>query len=119
MVDHKAHRSDARSWLAAFSSALASGEAEKASLLFGDECFWRDLVAFTWNVKTLEGRDEIAAMLDAQLAAANPTVWSVEGEPTESDGVVEAWIAFETKARARTRNSAAQGRPLLDPPDRH
>ena len=24
--------------------------------LFGEECFWRDLVAFTWNVKTLEGR---------------------------------------------------------------
>jgi putative flavoprotein involved in K+ transport len=65
--------------------------------LFGDECFWRDLVAFTWNVKTMEGRDEIAAMLGTQLAAANPTIWRINGEPTQSNGVTEAWIAFETK----------------------
>jgi putative flavoprotein involved in K+ transport len=58
-------RPSANEWLEAFSSALASGEIERASSLFGDECFWRDLVAFTWNVKTLEGRDEIAAMLGA------------------------------------------------------
>jgi putative flavoprotein involved in K+ transport len=88
---------DASGWLDAFSSALASGEIERASSLFGDECFWRDLVAFTWNVKTMEGRDEIAAMLGDELAAANPTIWRINGEPTQSNGVTEAWIAFETK----------------------
>jgi putative flavoprotein involved in K+ transport len=59
--------------------------------------FWRDLVAFTWNVKTLEGRDEIAAMLRAQLAAANPVIWRIDGEPTQLNGVTEAWIVFETE----------------------
>ncbi len=28
--------------------------------LFGEECYWRDFVAFTWNIITLEGRDAIA-----------------------------------------------------------
>ncbi len=105
MVEYRPRGDDARSWLAAFSSALASGDAERASLLFGEECFWRDLVAFTWNVKTLEGREAIAAMLDAQLAEASPTAWRIEGEPTLADGLIEAWIAFE--------KSLARGRGIL------
>ena len=59
-------REDAEHWLAEFGSALAARDISGATALFGDESFWRDLVAFTWNVKTLEGRDAIAAMLDAQ-----------------------------------------------------
>jgi putative flavoprotein involved in K+ transport len=90
MVEPRPSASGASDWLDAFSSALALGEIERASSLFGNECFWRDLVAFTWNVKTLEGRDEIAAMLGAQLAAANPTTWRIDGEPTQSDGLTEA-----------------------------
>jgi putative flavoprotein involved in K+ transport len=105
MVEHRPPGEDARLWLAAFSSALASGDAETASSLFGEECFWRDLVAFTWNVKTLEGREAIAAMLQVQLAAASPTAWRIEGEPTLANGAVEAWIAFET--------SLARGRGIL------
>jgi putative flavoprotein involved in K+ transport len=97
MVGLRPNANDASGWLDAFGSALAAGEIERATSLFGDECFWRDLVAFTWNVKTMEGRDEIAAMLGAQLAAASPTIWRISGEPTQSNGVTEAWIAFETK----------------------
>ena len=51
MVEPRPSANSASEWLEAFSSALASGEIERASSLFGDECFWRDLVAFTWNVK--------------------------------------------------------------------
>ena len=88
---------------------LATSPARRA--LFGDECFWRDLVAFTWNVKTLEGRDDIAAMLDAQLDSVGPTAWRVESEPTVADGVVEAWIGFETRhARGRAIVRLKDGR---------
>ena len=44
-------------WLARFDEALARGDAAGAAELFGEESFWRDLVAFTWNIKTVEGRD--------------------------------------------------------------
>ena len=41
-------------------------------------------------------------MLGAQLDAIGPTTWRVEGEPIRADGVLEAWISFETKiARGR------------------
>ena len=56
-------------WLGRFEQALAAGDAVAASELFGDDSFWRDLVAFTWNLKTLEGPEEIRAMLESQLPA--------------------------------------------------
>ena len=33
--------------------------------LFAADGYWRDLVSFTWNIRTCEGTDEIAAMLAA------------------------------------------------------
>ena len=36
-------------WLAGFETALAAGDSAAAAEMFGDDGFWRDLVAFTWN----------------------------------------------------------------------
>ena len=36
-------------WLGRFTAALDSG-AVGGDGLFGEECYWRDLVAFTWNL---------------------------------------------------------------------
>ena len=95
-------RAQAESWLIAFDSALGARDIESVTSLFDDECFWRDLVAFTWNVKTLEGRDEIAAMLQANLEGTSPSTWRIEGDPVKADGVLQAWIRFETNhARGR------------------
>ena len=88
----------ATEWLAGLDRALAGSDIAAALALFGDECYWRDLVAFTWNVKTLEGRDEIAAMLRGVLLSVCPAGWRLDGEAVEHDGVVEAWLLFETAA---------------------
>ena len=78
--------------------ALAAGDAEAAAELFVEDCYWRDLVSFTWNIKTMEGRDAVADMLRAQLEHVRPSAWqTAEGEDvTEEDGVLTAWITFET-----------------------
>jgi putative flavoprotein involved in K+ transport len=85
-------------FLGRFDQALQSGRIDEAVSLFAGECYWRDLVAFTWNIKTLEGRDEVRDMLAACLARVKPRGWALaEGEtPTEAGGVTEAWITFET-----------------------
>ena len=83
-------------WFNDFGAALASGDAGAAAALFADECYWRDLVAFTWNITTLEGRDGIARMLKARLADVRPSGWAVRGETTEADGVTDGWFTFET-----------------------
>ena len=89
---------DAASWLEKFGKALAKPDLDAASQLFGDECHWRDLVAFTWTLKTFEGRDEIKAMLSATLAGARPARFAQLGAATGANGALESWFAFETGA---------------------
>lgn len=86
----------ASAWLAQLADALQGRDVPAALELFAEDCYWRDLVAFTWNVKTMEGKPAIAAMLEATLAATDPNDWSV----TEASGAVpvEAWFTFATAA---------------------
>ena len=81
-----------------FGSALASGDIDTAVGCFQEDCYWRDLVTFTWNIRTMEGRDQIRPMLESHLDAARPSNWRIaEGEDaTETDGLIEGWISFET-----------------------
>ena len=95
MLDQSASQKAAL-WLSGFQDALSRGDIEEAAGQFAETCFWRDLVAFTWNIVTLEGRDAIAAMLRDALPHTHPENWAVEGEATGADGVVESWISFET-----------------------
>jgi putative flavoprotein involved in K+ transport len=60
-------------WLARFEEALKAPARADWSQLFGDECYWRDFVAFTWNIITLEGRDAIAAMVREHGASIGAT----------------------------------------------
>ena len=85
-------------WLEKFSRALARRDLEAAAKLFDDECHWRDLVAFTWTIKTFEGRDEIKAMLSATLAGVQPAGFAPLGAVAEANGELEGWFAFETAA---------------------
>jgi putative flavoprotein involved in K+ transport len=98
MLD-KAPNARAQAFLAKFEKALAKPDLDAALKLFAVECYWRDLVAFTWNIKTMEGRDSIRDMLENRLAEVKPHHWRIaEGEAaTEGGGLLEAWITFETQ----------------------
>jgi len=103
MTDLSTHPTQiASAWLADFDSALQRGDVDAAVEMFDTDSYWRDLVAFTWNICTQEGQDAIRAMLQARLADVKPSGFTLEGEATEAGGVVEAWFAFET-AVARGR----------------
>jgi putative flavoprotein involved in K+ transport len=89
-------------WLADFGAALAAGQAQQAAAMFDADSYWRDLIAFTWNIRTQEGQGAIAEMLTARLADTAPSNFALEGEATEADGVLDAWFTFETRvARGR------------------
>ena len=74
-------------WLQKFGVALERGDINAAAGLFEPEAFWRDLVAFTWNIKTCEGRAEIKAMLAATLAAVQPRNFVAK---------TNEWFTFDT-----------------------
>ena len=85
--------------LADLNAALAAGDVEAAVNLFQDDCYWRDLAAITWNLKTVEGKAQVRDMLTAQLGAMKPQGFAqAEGEvATQSGEVTEGWIRFETE----------------------
>jgi putative flavoprotein involved in K+ transport len=84
-------------WLASFDEALTAGDPAAAADLFLEDSYWRDLVAFTWNIKTVEGRDGVEDMLRYALAGTRPRNWRVTEPPDEADGVVTAWVEFDTE----------------------
>ena len=83
-------------WLTKLNSALQQKDSQQAAELFAEESYWRDFVSFTWNLKTMEGRAEIAAMLDATLDSVKPANWTLDGDASAADGITEGWIKFET-----------------------
>lgn len=83
-------------WLAALGAALERGDAESAATLFGDDSYWRDLVAFTWNITTAEGNQKVREMIAQAVIPAKPSAWQLEGEAAETNGVTEGWLRFET-----------------------
>jgi len=84
--------------LAKLGKALETGDIDAAVNLFMPNGFWRDLVSFTWNIRTLEGHDAIRAMLQSQLSATKPGHFARDPkEPSsEAGGITEGWFTFET-----------------------
>ncbi len=89
-----AGRTDA--WLAAFEEALTARDVDRAAGMFAATSFWRDLIAFTWNITTVEGTDGVRDLLAATLDRTDPRGFRTTEEPTEVDGTTTAWIEFET-----------------------
>jgi putative flavoprotein involved in K+ transport len=101
----------AQAWLDQFGTALATGKADAVLPLFDADCYWRDLVAFTWNIRTQEGHDAIRDMLAARLGETGASNFQLEGEAAEADGVTDAWFTFETRvARGRGHLRLKEGK---------
>ena len=62
--------STASSWLSTFSSALGLADLDKLSGLFLPNGWFRDLLVFTWDVRSMEGRDKIQSFLAPTLSKA-------------------------------------------------
>ena len=77
-------------------TALDRADFDAAVQLFEEDSYWRDLVSLTWNIKTLEGKENIKAMLEATVPDAKPGQWRIEGDATSDNGLVNSWFTFET-----------------------
>ncbi|MDO6460855.1 NAD(P)/FAD-dependent oxidoreductase [Granulosicoccaceae sp. 1_MG-2023] len=93
-------KAQAERFLAAFDELLQAGRADAVAGLFNEECYWRDLVSFTWNLKTVESREAVRNMLESQLPGIKPRNFTLDPDQpvSEADGTIEAWFKFETEA---------------------
>lgn len=93
----------AKAWLTDFAAALKTADATRLSALFAEECHWRDILAFTWDLRTLSGATAIAERLVPHLAAIAPRDVALADGRTPPRRVtragteaIEAIFTFET-----------------------
>ncbi len=107
-------QSSARPW--------ENGDIDAAVNLFLTDCYWRDLVTFTWNLKTLEGHAEIRDMLKSQLAATRSRRTSFRTPERPHPRPMASPMAGSNSRRARCPRLwpyPPQGRPDLDAAHHH
>ncbi|MEO6064151.1 MAG: hypothetical protein ABIP49_00025 [Lysobacterales bacterium] len=51
---------------------MAAGEEAPLAALFANECHWRDILAFTWNLHTTPGATAIAERMVSTLTRMAP-----------------------------------------------
>ncbi|GLS17426.1 FAD-dependent oxidoreductase [Labrys miyagiensis] len=83
-------------WLDRFAAAAAKGDRLKLLSLFGTDSYWRDLLAFTWNLHTAEGKQEIGEMIQATLERVQPNAFALHEGASDTEGVAEGFFSFET-----------------------
>src|SRR5947199_3103493 len=64
--------STANHWLATFEKALAGRDDVLLRTLFHADSHWRDLLALTWHIRTINGREAVLSELKAHAGRAQP-----------------------------------------------
>jgi len=101
-------------WLAALEAALAAPEQADWSALFAEECYWRDLVAFTWSIETIEGPEAIAAMVRQQAPLVGAQAFTPDDPGLPMTDEMQGWFTFETAtARARGHVQLREGKAYI------
>ena len=59
-------------WLAQFERALAEPDDALLATLFHADSHWRDVLALTWDIRTVSGLDAIVQELKAHVGRARP-----------------------------------------------
>ena len=59
----------AENWLAQFEDALAKPDDGALKTLFHPDSYWRDVLALSWNLQTINGRDAILKDVEGAGAA--------------------------------------------------
>jgi cation diffusion facilitator CzcD-associated flavoprotein CzcO len=94
----------ADTWLAQFERAIAASDDGLLKSLFHSESYWRDVLALTWRIGTVNGADAIVCAL-AQVGRVHPTGFKINADRTAPRMVtragvnaLEAIFGFETVA---------------------
>jgi len=93
----------AENWLAQFERALAEPDDVRLTTLFHRDSHWRDVLALTWHIRTVNGLDAILRELKAHVGRAYPTGFKTDSHRTApryvtraGTNAIEAIIRFET-----------------------
>lgn len=93
----------ADAWLAQFEEALTRPDDSLLKTLFCQDSHWRDVLALSWNIQTINGADGILSELKALARSAAPRGFAVDPDRRAPRKVmragtncIEAMFKFET-----------------------
>ena len=93
----------AESWLSEFGRAIETSDEDALRGLFLDDSHWRDVLALSWHIETIAGRDDIAAGLSSGAETAGMSTLQIERTPVPprtatrvGTEVIEAFFTFTT-----------------------
>jgi putative flavoprotein involved in K+ transport len=112
----------ANHWLATFEKALAGGDDALLKTLFHPDSHWRDVLALTWHIRTVNGVEVILRELKAQAGRAHPTGFRTDPHRTAPRHVTRAGTeAIEAIFRFETAEGRGSGvvRLIPDAADGH
>src|SRR6478672_3445779 len=94
----------ADNWLAEFEEALAKPDDGLLKTLFHPDSYWRDVLALSWNIQTLNGKDAILKALPPLARNTAPSGFAVAPDRAAPRKVmragtdaIEAIFKFETR----------------------
>src|ERR1700692_4467856 len=93
----------AENWLAQFEDALAEPDDFLLKTLFHPDSYWRDVLALSWNLQTINGAEAIIRELKADAGRAQPGGFKIDPDRAAPRRVtragtntIEAIFKFET-----------------------
>ena len=96
-------RATTEAWLARFAQAVSGNTAVPLSDLFEQDCYWRDVLALTWNLETHVGQSAVIDRLQAAAPSASPAGFKIDDSAPPPQiasrvgrEVIEAFFTFET-----------------------
>ncbi len=94
-------------WLTQFENAIAEPDGAALSALFHPDSHWRDVLALSWKIQTINGADAILRELKAHAGRARPAGFSIDPDRAAPRTVTRAGTrTIEAIFRFKT----AQGR---------
>jgi putative flavoprotein involved in K+ transport len=108
----------ADNWLAQFEDALAKSDEGGLKPLFHLDSHWRDVLALSWNIQTVNGADAILKELKRHAPSARPGGFAVDPERAAPRKVMRAGTnAIEAIFKFETRVGRGSGIIRLIPDD--
>ena len=93
-------------WVSKLESVLASKDASQLASIFHPDCWWRDTLAFQWNLRTIHGLDRLSEYIGKHQETAqvsnirlhqNGQFAPSVAEPIKGLEWIESMFDFETK----------------------
>ena len=103
---------EAENWLVQFEAALTDGDDTALKSLFHSESYWRDVLALSWNLQTLNGADSILKELPGLARHAAPRNFRIDPDRAAPRQVTRAGTAT-TEAIFTFETALGRGHGIL------